>query len=337
MKSIPNKVFSIFLSASMLASLLPVSALASGFSDVPQGAYYQDAVEWAAQNLITSGTGSTTFSPNEICTRAQAVTFLWRSAGQPDATGSSPFADVAASSYYNEAVQWAVTNGITSGTSAATFEPDAPVTRAQVVTFLYRNAGSPSASGSTSFADVPADAYYADAVRWAVPQDITAGTSVNAFSPDESCTRAQIVTFLYRASDDAPDVPKVEIPEEPVLPEEPVPPEKELTDEEIQQQLSEPDIEGATAAIINGLRNMEKRINLSVYNISTTDAINLTTKISDFRGDNPYFIFSIWATTDDNDDSSTILVIDYQYTPEEAAEKRKQDAEEQAAVSGAAI
>ena len=335
MKSIPNKVFSIFLSASMLASLLPVSALASGFSDVPQGAYYQDAVDWAAQNRITSGTGSTTFSPNEICTRAQAVTFLWRSAGQPDATGSSPFADVAASSYYNEAVQWAVTNGITSGTSAATFEPDAPVTRAQVVTFLYRNAGSPSASGSTSFADVPADAYYADAVRWAVSQDITAGTSVNAFSPDESCTRAQIVTFLYRASDDAPDVPKVEIPEEPVLPEEPVPPEKELTDEEIQQQLSEPDIEGATAAIINGLRNMEKRINLSVYNISTTDAINLTTKISDFRGDNPYFIFSIWATTDDNDDSSTILVIDYQYTPEEAAEKRKQDAEEQAAVDGA--
>ena len=335
MKSIPNKVFSIFLSASMLASLLPVSALASGFSDVPQGAYYQDAVDWAAQNRITSGTGSTTFSPNEICTRAQAVTFLWRSAGQPDATGSSPFADVAASSYCNEAVQWAVTNGITSGTSAATFEPDAPVTRAQVVTFLYRNAGSPSASGSTSFADVPADAYYADAVRWAVSQDITAGTSVNAFSPDESCTRAQIVTFLYRASDDAPDVPKVEIPEEPVLPEEPVPPEKELTDEEIQQQLSEPDIEGATAAIINGLRNMEKRINLSVYNISTTDAINLTTKISDFRGDNPYFIFSIWATTDDNDDSSTILVIDYQYTPEEAAEKRKQDAKEQAAVDSA--
>ena len=335
MKSAANKLLSLVLSVSMLASLLPVSALASGFSDVPQGAYYQDAVDWATQNRITSGTGSTTFSPNEICTRAQAVTFLWRSAGQPDATGSSPFADVAASSYYNEAVQWAVTNGITSGTSAATFEPDAPVTRAQVVTFLYRNAGSPSASGSTSFADVPADAYYADAVRWAVPQDITAGTSVNAFSPDESCTRAQIVTFLYRASDDAPDVPKVEIPEEPVLPEEPVPPEKELTDEEIQQQLSEPDIEGATAAIINGLRNMEKRINLSVYNISTTDAINLTTKISDFRGDNPYFIFSIWATTDDNDDSSTILVIDYQYTPEEAAEKRKQDAEEQAAVDSA--
>lgn len=335
MKSAANKLLSLVLSVSMLASLLPVSALASGFSDVPQGAYYQDAVDWATQNRITSGTGSTTFSPNEICTRAQAVTFLWRSAGQPDATGSSPFADVAASSYYNEAVQWAVTNGITSGTSAATFEPDAPVTRAQVVTFLYRNAGSPSASGSTSFADVPADAYYADAVRWAVSQDITAGTSVNAFSPDESCTRAQIVTFLYRASDDAPDVPKVVIPEEPVLPEEPVPPEKELTDEEIQQQLSEPDIEGATAAIINGLRIMEKRINLSVYNISTTDAINLTTKISDFRGDNPYFIFSIWATTDDNDDSSTILVIDYQYTPEEAAEKRKQDAEEQAAVDSA--
>ena len=115
-------------------------------------------------------------------------------------------------------MQWAVANGVTSGTSATTFEPDAPVTRAQVVTFLYRDAGSPSASGSTSFADVPTNAYYADAVRWAVSQGITAGTSATAFSPDESCTRAQIVTFLYRESDDAPDVPVIEIPEEPVLP-----------------------------------------------------------------------------------------------------------------------
>ena len=332
MKAMTNRIFSLVLSASMLASLLPVSALAAGFTDVPQGIYYEDPVAWAVENDITSGTSGTEFSPDETCTRAQAVTFLWRANGQPDAAGNNPFADVSTSSYYNEAVQWAVANNITSGTSPNAFEPDAPVTRAQVVTFLYRDAGSPSASGSTSFADVPTNAYYADAVRWAVTQGITAGTSANTFSPDESCTRAQIVTFLYRASDDAPELPVTEVPEEPVLPEEPVQPEQELTDEEIQQMLGEPDIEGATAAIINGLRSMEKRINLSAYNISTTDAIDLTAEISDFRGDNPYYIFSIWAT---HDDDNTILVVGYQYTPEGAAEKRRQDAEEQAVVDAA--
>ena len=332
MKAMTNRIFSLILSASMLASLLPVSALAAGFVDVPQSAYYQAAVDWAVANEITAGTSGTEFSPDETCTRAQAVTFLWRVNGQPNTTGNNPFADVAAGSYYADAVQWAVANGITSGTSATTFEPDAPVTRAQVVTFLYRNAGSPSASGSTSFADVPTNAYYADAVRWAVSQGITAGTSANAFSPDEICTRAQIVTFLYRASDDAPDVPVIEIPEEPVLPEETVQPEQELTDEEIHQMLGEPDIEGATAAIINGLRSMEKRINLGAYNISTTDAIDLTAEISDFRGDNPYYIFSIWATLDDD---NTILVVGYQYTPEELAEKLEKEAEEQAVVDAA--
>ena len=332
MKAMTNRIFSLILSASMLASLLPVSALAAGFVDVPQSAYYQAAVDWAVANEITAGTSGTEFSPDETCTRAQAVTFLWRVNGQPNTTGNNPFADVAAGSYYADAVQWAVANGITSGTSATTFEPDAPVTRAQVVTFLYRNAGSPSASGSTSFADVPTNAYYADAVRWAVSQGITAGTSANAFSPDEICTRAQIVTFLYRASDDAPDVPVIEIPEEPVLPEETVQPEQELTDEEIHQMLGEPDIEGATAAIINGLRSMEKRINLGAYNISTTDAIDLTAEISDFRGDNPYYIFSIWATLDDD---NTILVVGYQYTPKELAEKLEKEAEEQAVVDAA--
>lgn len=332
MKAMTNRIFSLVLSASMLASLLPVSALAAGFTDVPQGTYYGDAVDWAVANGITSGTSGMEFSPDKTCTRAQAVTFLWRANGQPDATGSNPFADVSASSYYNEAVQWAVTNNITSGTSPNAFEPDAPVTRAQVVTLLYRDADNPSASGSTSFADVPADAYYRDAVRWAVTQGITAGTSATAFSPDEICTRAQIVTFLYRASDDAPDVPVIEIPEEPVLPEEPVQPEQELTEEEIQQMPGEPDIEGATAAIINGLRSMEKRINLGAYNISTSHAIEMTADIADFRGDNPYYIFSIWAT---HDDDNTILVVGYQYTPEGATEKRRQDAEEQAVVDAA--
>lgn len=333
MKAIANKIFSLILSASMLASLLPVSALAAGFTDVPQGAYYKDAVDWAVENNITSGVSATAFSPDETCTRAQAVTFLWRANRQPNATGSNSFADVADNTYYNEAVQWAATNGITSGTSSDTFEPDAPVTRAQVVTFLYRDAGSPIASGGNPFADVPSDSYYRDAVRWAVTQGITAGTSANTLSPDEICTRAQIVTFLYRASDDTPDVPVTEVPEEPVLPEEPLPPEQELTDEESQQQLGEPDTEGATAAIINGLRSMEKRINLGAYNISTSDAMDLTAEVADFRGDNPYYIFSIWATHDD--DNNTILVLGYQYTPEEAAEKREQDAKEQAAVDSA--
>ena len=333
MKAMTNRIFSLILSASMLASLLPVSALAAGFRDIAPGAYYQNAVDWAVENNITSGTSGTEFSPDETCTRAQAVTFLWRASGQPDATGSNPFTDVSNDSYYSDAVQWAVANVVTSGTSATTFEPDAPVTRAQVVTFLYRDAGNPSASGSASFADVPTDAYYADAVRWAVAQGITAGTSANAFSPDEHCSRAQIVTFLYRTSDDAPDVPMTEFPEEPVLPEEPVPPEQELTEEEIQQMLGEPDIEGATAVIINGLRNMEEQINLGAYNISTTDAIKLASELADIDNGDPYYVFSIWATKDD--DQSTILEIDYQYTPEEAAEKRKQDAEEQAAVDSA--
>lgn len=334
MKTMTNKIFSLVLSASMLASLLPVSALAAGFSDVPHGTYYEDAVDWAVENDITAGTSDTEFSPNETCTRAQAVTFLWRANGQPDAAGNNPFADVSTSSYYNEAVQWAVANGVTSGTSATTFEPDAPVTRAQVVTFLYRDAGSPSVSGSTSFADVPTNAYYADAVRWAVSQGITAGTSTTAFSPDESCTRAQIVTFLYRASDDAPDVPVIEIPEEPVLPEEPVPPEQELTEGEIPQMPGEPDIEGATAALINGFRKMEKHIDLSPYRMETSSAQDLAVEVSDFYGDNPYFLSSIYAKGTVGEQVET-LNVGYKYTPEEAAEKRKQDAEEQAAVDSA--
>ena len=167
------------------------------FVDVAESAYYADAVAWAVAEGITSGTSATTFSPNASCTRAQMVTFLWRAAGSPKATGSNPFSDVTSGSYYYDAVLWAVENGITSGTSATTFGPDATVTRGQTVTFLYRAAGSPAASRS-SFADVSADAYYADAVAWAVSEGITSGTGNNAFSPDADCTRGQIVTFMYR-------------------------------------------------------------------------------------------------------------------------------------------
>ena len=170
------------------------------FVDVKEGAYYYDAVLWAVEQKITSGTSATTFSPNASCTRAQMVTFLWRAAGSPKVeNGKNPFADVKADAYYYDAVLWAVEKGVTSGTSATTFSPDATVTRGQTVTFLYRNAGSPEVSGTMPFTDVEADAYYAKAVQWAVQQKITTGTSETTFSPMSDCTRGQIVTFLYRA------------------------------------------------------------------------------------------------------------------------------------------
>ena len=170
------------------------------FVDVKEGAYYYDAVLWAVEKGVTSGTSATTFSPDASCTRAQMVTFLWRAAGSPKVeNGKNPFADVKADTYYYDAVLWAVEKGVTSGTSATTFSPDATVTRGQTVTFLYRNAGSPEVSGTMPFTDVEADAYYAKAVQWAVQQKITTGTSETTFSPMSDCTRGQIVTFLYRA------------------------------------------------------------------------------------------------------------------------------------------
>ena len=170
------------------------------FTDVPAGSYYEDAVIWAVDKGITTGTSATTFNPNGICTRAQAVTFLWRAAGSPAAKSSAmPFTDVKAGSYYETAVLWAVENGITKGTSDTMFSPDATCTRAQIVTFLWRSQKSPAAGTANPFTDVKASAYYADAVLWAVKHNITVGTTFSIFSPDEECTRAQIVTFLYRA------------------------------------------------------------------------------------------------------------------------------------------
>ena len=170
------------------------------FTDVPAGSYYEDAVIWAVDKGITTGTSATTFNPNGICTRAQAVTFLWRAAGSPAAKSSAmPFADVKAGSYYETAVLWAVENGITKGTSDTTFSPDATCSRAQIVAFLWRSEKSPAAGTANPFADVKSTAYYADAVLWAVKEDITKGTTSTTFSPDADCTRAQIVTFLYRA------------------------------------------------------------------------------------------------------------------------------------------
>ena len=170
------------------------------FVDVPEGSYYEEAVDWAVEKGITTGTGNNYFTPDGICTRAQAVTFLWRVAGSPTPkTEAMPFEDVLNGSYYYEAVLWAVENGVTVGTSATTFSPELTCSRAHIVTFLWRAANSPSAKTANPFTDVAADAYYIDAVLWAVKHKITVGTTLSTFSPDEGCTRAQIVTFLYRA------------------------------------------------------------------------------------------------------------------------------------------
>ena len=170
------------------------------FIDVPAGSYYEDAVIWAVDKGITTGTSATTFTPNGICTRAQAVTFLWRAAGSPAAKSSAmPFADVKAGSYYYDAVLWAVENGITKGSSETMFSPDATCSRAQIVTFLWRAAGSPAVSGNSAFTDVAADAYYAAAVTWAEKNGVTSGIGGGLFGSDNNCTRAQIVTFIYRS------------------------------------------------------------------------------------------------------------------------------------------
>ena len=169
------------------------------FVDVATGSYYEDAVDWAVENGITTGVSANRFDPNGVCTRAQAVTFLWRAAGSPaPRSRTMPFTDVPVGSYYYDAVLWAVENGITKGTSETRFSPDATCSRAQIVAFLWRSEKSPAAGSRNPFADVKSTAYYADAVLWAVREDITKGTTSTTFSPDADCTRAQIVTFLWR-------------------------------------------------------------------------------------------------------------------------------------------
>lgn len=180
----------------------PGGATQNPFVDVKQGDYYYDAVQWTVGKKITSGTSATTFTPDGICTRAQTVTFLWRSQGSPKAAGAeNPFTDVSKDAYYYDAVLWAVAQGITNGTSATTFSPDATVTRGQTAAFLWRVAKQPQVDQTANpFADVTQDAYYYNAVLWAVAKEITNGTSSTTFSPDQGCTRAQIVTFLWRTN-----------------------------------------------------------------------------------------------------------------------------------------
>ena len=171
----------------------------SPFSDVSTSAYYYEAVKWAQEKGITGGIGNGLFGPNQPCTRAQIVTFLWRAAGSSEPKSMSSFSDVSADSYYAKAVAWAVENGITTGTGDGKFSPDATCTREQAVAFLYRASGSPAVSAGSAFSDVAANAYYADAVAWAEKNGVTGGIGGGLFGSGNTCTRAQIVTFLYRA------------------------------------------------------------------------------------------------------------------------------------------
>ena len=185
-------------SVTVKATFMEDNTMLNYFVDVNAQDYFYDAVLWAAEKSITSGTDDSHFSPNAPCTRAQIVTFLWRAAGSPVVNYAMTMEDISAGAYYTEAVRWALSEGITSGTTATTFSPDAICTRAQAVTFLYRVSGSPVVSGGNEFGDVVGGAYYANAVKWAATEGVTDGTGSDTFSPDNDCTRAQIVTFLWR-------------------------------------------------------------------------------------------------------------------------------------------
>ena len=181
------------------ATFMDDNTMLNFFVDVKASDYFYDAVLWAAEKGVTSGADALHFSPNAPCTRAQIVTFLWRAAGSPAPKNMSSFADVPADAFYAKAVAWAVENGITGGTGDGKFSPDATCTRAQAVTFLYRASGAPAVSGNAAFSDVATNAYYAAAVKWAEKNGITGGIGGGLFGSNNNCTRAQIVTFLYRS------------------------------------------------------------------------------------------------------------------------------------------
>ena len=202
LKNLGNGKYSFTMPASKVevkATFMEDNTMLNYFVDVPASAYYYDAVLWAAEHGITGGTDATHFSPDGVCTRAQAVTFLWRAAGSPVVNYAMNMSDVPEGAYYTEAVRWALSEGITVGTSSTTFSPDLNCSRAQIVTFLWRSEKSPAAGTVNPFTDVSTGDYYADAVLWAVKESVTSGTTATTFSPNTNCTRAQIVTFIYRA------------------------------------------------------------------------------------------------------------------------------------------
>ena len=192
-----RKVLTAVAEDSLTIPVVQTSTPASGgFTDVGADAYYAEAVKWAVDKSITSGTSATTFSPSDTCTRAQILTFLWRAVGAPKAAASNPFYDVKTSDYYYDAAVWASKNGMVAGKK---FEGNTPCTRASTVMYMWQNAGSPETAASNNFSDVPQNAEYAKAVSWAVENGVTSGTTESTFSPDTICDRGQIVTFLNRA------------------------------------------------------------------------------------------------------------------------------------------
>ena len=197
-KDLGNGKYSFVMPTGKVDVQVTFAPATGGFTDVSADAYYREAVLWAVEKGVTNGVSDTLFGPDQACTRAQIVTFLWRAAGSPEPTAAGGFTDVPADAYYAKAVAWAVENGITTGVAEGLFAPDATCTRAQSVTFLFRALDGTAGTGS-SFTDVPADAWYAAAVAWAVEKGVTNGISESQFGPDGDCTRAQIVTFLYRA------------------------------------------------------------------------------------------------------------------------------------------
>lgn len=206
--------------AALILALTLLTVSAAAFSDVDEGLYYAAPISWAVEKGITTGTTGDTFSPDTLCTRWQIVTFLWRAAGSPaPESGESPFDDVTASMNgdFYRAILWAGETGVIrpEGPGAGHFFPNEPCTRAAAMGFLWRYAGSPAAGAPDAFTDVAPDADYAQAVAWAVEAGITSGTSESTFSPNEPCTRGQIVTFLYRCMNEALPGEKVFIPEDP--------------------------------------------------------------------------------------------------------------------------
>lgn len=176
-----------------------ISGMVNHFTDVPSGSYYENAVTWAVNKGVTKGTSTNTFSPNKVCTRAEAITFLWRASGSPTSnTSIKKFKDVTKDSYYYDAVAWAVEKGICFGTGKDTFSPNKNCNRAEIVTFIWRGQKSPVVNGSNPFNDVTTNAYYSKAVMWAVKENVTKGITESSFGPSNDCTRAQIVTLIWR-------------------------------------------------------------------------------------------------------------------------------------------
>ncbi len=196
-----KRILNILFPLCMVITMLPTAVLAAAehpFTDVKSGSYYEDAVVWALDHAVTSGTSATTFSPNAACTRGQAVTFLWRAKGCPEPkSANNPFTDVKSSDYYGKAVLWAVENGVTSGSSDTTFSPGGICISGQVVAFLHRSNGKPEANGSSSLATQYGGHYYTAAIAWADTAGLLSGTDV-VFNPKNNATRADIVTYLYR-------------------------------------------------------------------------------------------------------------------------------------------